>query len=244
MKKNFTFALVAMAIFATLSSCSKEEQAAIDPVMEASHPDDPDGDGIIFLPDGEVYYYLDSTSLFGEAGPKYLTFKPINLDKYKNGELLDSICNQDIAVRFDTRGLKSHSTSVLWAAKPRVAEEYPPLITFRVDSILTIKLSKMVTAFGYEINSPFTGTKRAIETTFRNSKTNKSVRPVVVNYTGNLVTNRPPFGLPGGALLSARESAMPFDEVVIKTIGINNQTPPPPGPFDITLAGFRYRLAK
>jgi hypothetical protein len=244
MKKNFIHALVVAGILATLSSCSKEEQAAIQPIMETSHPLDPDNDGLIFLPEGEVYYYLDSVSIFGEAGTKYLTFKPLSLEKYKNGELLDSVCNQDIAVRFDAKGRKSHSKSVLWGDKPWVAEEYPPMITFRVGSTLTIKLSKMVTAFGYEINSPFTGAKRAIETTFRNSKLNKIIPPVSVSYTGNLPTNRPPFGMPGGPHLYAKESATPFDEVVIKTVGNNTQTPPLPGPFDITLASFRYKLAE
>jgi hypothetical protein len=101
----------------------------------------------------------------------------------------------------------------------------------------------MVTAFGYEINSPFSGTKRAIETTFRNSKLDKIIPDVGISYTGNLPTNRPPFGMPGGALLYAKKSHTPFDEITIKNVGNNNQTPPLPGPFYIILANFRYKLA-
>lgn len=244
MKKNLIIALVASGIFATLSSCSKEEQADIQPLMETSHPLDPDGDGIIFLPEGEVYYYEDSVSTYGQVGTKYLLLKPLSVEKYKNGELLDSICNQDLAVRFETKGRKSHHKSVLWGDKPWVVDEFPPMITFRIGNTLTIHLSKMVTGFGFEFNSPFEGTRWGIKTTFRNSKLNRVLPPVYVSYLGNVPTNRPYFGMPGGALLNARESQDPFDEITITFEALKNGDPLPPGPFDISLASFRYKLAK
>jgi hypothetical protein len=244
MKTNLFNALVAMVIFATLSSCSKEEQAEVKPVTVSQNPLDPDGDGLIFLPEGEVYFIEDSVLIFGQVSTKYKLFKPLSLEKYKNGELLDSICNQDIAARFDIKGRKSHDKSLYWGDSPWVFEDHPPVITFRVDNTLTIKLSKMVTAFGYEINSPYTGVRRAIETTFRNSKLNKTIPPVLASYTSDVPTNRPYFGMPGGALLYAKESATPFDEIVIKTVGNSTSTPPLPGPFDVTLANFRYKLGK
>ena len=244
MKKIFIISLVATGLLATLGSCSKEELADTKPVTSLQNTEDPDGDGLTFLPEGEVYFIEDSVSIFGQAGTKYLSFKPLNLEKYKNGEQLDSICNHDIAVRFDTKGRKSHNKSAYWGDKPWVVEDHPPVITFTVGSTLIIRLSKMVTAFGYEINSPFTGAKRAIQTTARNSQLNKTISPVLVSYTGNLPTNRPPFGMPGGALLYGKESKLPFDEIIIKTIGNSTTTQPLPGPFDIILANFRYKLAE
>lgn len=244
MKKNLINALIAMVLFATLSSCSKEEQVDIKSAKISQNPLDPDGDGMIFLPEGEVYYIEDSVSLYGQVGTKYLLLKPLSLEKYKNAALLDSVCNQDIAMRFDVKGRKSHDKSILWGEKPWVAEEYPSVITFRIGNTLTIRFSKMLTAFGYEFNSPFTGERRAIESTFRNSKLNKVIQPVTISYTGNLPTNRPPLGMPGGAHLRALESQTPFNEVTIKFVANRANTPPPPGPFDITLANFRYKLAK
>jgi hypothetical protein len=244
MKTNLIVALIAIGIFVTLGSCSKEEQADIQPVMETSNPLDPDGDGIIYFPEGEVYLIDDSISLYGQVGTKYLMLKPLSLEKYKNGEQLDSICNKDIAIRFDVKGRKVDNKSVLWGDQPWVTEEYPSMITFRIGNTLTLKFSKMLTAFGYEFNSPFTGEKRAIESTFRNSKINNIIEPVTVSYTGNLPTNRPPLGMPGGALLRAMEGQQPFDEVTIRFIGNNTNSPAPPGPFDISLASFRYKLAK
>jgi hypothetical protein len=244
MKKNFIMVFVAVGLFATLISCSKEEQAVIKPVTISENPLDPDSNGVIFLPEGEIYYYKDSVTVYGQAGTKYLLLKPMSLEKYKNGELLDSICNKDIAIRFDTKGHKSHDKSVLWGDKPWVAEEFPPVITFRIGNTLTIKLSKMVTAFGFEYNTPFDGTKRAITTRYRNSKLNKVIPPTTTSYTGNLPTNRPPLGMPGGALLYAKESQTPFDEVRITFEDFKSGSPPLSGPFDISLAGFRYKVAK
>ena len=244
MKTNMIIVLVAVGLLVTLTSCSKEEQASIQPVMEISNPLDPDGDGRIDYPDGEIYIIQDSISLYGQAGTKYLMLKPLILKKYKNAELLDSLCNQDLAIRFDAKGRISHNKSVLWGIKPLVAEEYPSKITFNIGKTLTLRFSKMLTAFGYEFNTPFTGEKRGIESTFRNSKLNKVIRPVTVSYTGNLPTNTPELGTEGGALLRAMEGQKPFDEVTITFLGNNTQTPGSFGPFDITLAGFRYKLAK
>lgn len=97
---------------------------------------DADVGGLTFLPEGEVYFIEDSVSIFGQVSTKYRLFKPLSLEKYKNGELLDSICNQDFAVRFETKGRKSQDKSVKWGDKPWVADEFPRLITFRIGNTL------------------------------------------------------------------------------------------------------------
>jgi hypothetical protein len=244
MKKCLITTLVAVGLLATINSCSKEEQVDVKPVTVSQNPLDPDGYGYYNLPGGELYYYEDSVSVYSEANTNYLRFKPLSLEKYKDGELLDSICNNDLAVRFSSKGRKFHDKTVLWGHKPRVADEYPPAITLTIGNTLTMRFSKMVTGFGYEYNSPFKGMKWGITTRFRNSKLNKVINPVYTSYIGNLPTNIIPLGMPGGAFLSARASQTPFDEVIITFEALANGDPAPSGPFDITLAGFRYKLAK
>lgn len=65
----------------------------------SQNPLDPDGDGLTFLPEGEVYFIEDSVSIFGQVGTRYQLFKPLSLEKYRNGQRLDSVCNQEIAIR-------------------------------------------------------------------------------------------------------------------------------------------------
>jgi hypothetical protein len=245
MKLNLVNVIIAMGFLAVMSSCSKEEQAEVKPVRVSQNTSDPDpdGDGLTFLPEGEVYFIEDSVLIFGQVSTRYQLFKPLSLDKYKNGELLDSICNQDISVRFETKGRKSQDKSVKWGDKPWVADEFPPVITFRIGNTLTMKFSKMVTGFGFEYNSPYEGIRWSITPTYRNSQLNKTKPPVLTRFLGGLTTNRPPLGMPGGAVLTARESQMPFDQVTITFGAPLGQTTPGTGPYDITLASFRYKLA-
>jgi hypothetical protein len=53
-----------------------------------------------------------------------------------------------------------------------------------------------------------------------------------------------PFGQPGGATTWGVEATREFDEVRIKFEEPKYEAPAPIGPFEISLSGFRYKLAK
>jgi hypothetical protein len=94
MNKHYITALVAVGLLATLNSCSKEEQVDIKPVTTSYNPLDPYNFGYIDRGEGELYYYEDSMTTYSQAGKNYLLMKPLSLEKYKNGKLLDSVCKK------------------------------------------------------------------------------------------------------------------------------------------------------
>ncbi|MGN7205519.1 hypothetical protein ACTHQF_14690 [Pedobacter sp. SAFR-022] len=254
MKKHFLKALVAVGLITTLNSCTKDDeiqpkeknilQTSLNDDLPPYNPLDPNGFGYIPSEDGELYYYRDSVTSFGQAeNRKYLAFKPLSLAKYKNGELLDSVCNKDLALRFESKARKTHNKEVKWGNKPVVADEFAPIITLSMGNTMTIKFSKMVTAFGFEFNSPFKGFGYGITTAFRNSKLNKQLRPSYTSYLTESSVTKPLIGMTGGATLRASESQTPFDEITI-TFGTGFSAPTLNPPYDISLGGFRYKLAK
>lgn len=249
MKKHVINALVAVGLLATLNSCSKDEQAELKPITSSAHPLDPGNYGYYQVETGENYFYNDSISTFGRATQNYLKLKPLSLEKYKNGALLDSVCNQDLALYFESKALKTHNKSALWAVVPRVSNEHPPILSVNsTDHIFIIKLSKMVTAFGLEVNSPFKGEGLGVNISFWNSKLNMMVPEGggtrFLNGSGGGFDIL--FGNPGGAHIWGVDvtKTNEFDEVRITFEAIRSLDPPPVGPFDISFAGFRYKLAK
>jgi hypothetical protein len=245
MKRLFIIPVVAVGLLVTLISCNKEEVSDLKPQTTAAHPLDPNNFGYIDRGEGELYFYEDSMTVYTQANANYLKLKPLSLKKYKQGDLLDSVCNPEIAFVFENRGRLSKDKSELWALKPRVAEEYPPFVTINTDYLLTIKLSKMLKGIGFEFNSPYLGTKYGITVRFFNSKLNKVVPNALTSYlapAGGLLG--PQLGSAGGAMLRGIETEMPFDEIrIVFHLGSVSQ-PPPPGKFDLMLAGFRYKLAE
>lgn len=248
MKKHFINALVAVGLLATLSSCSKEEQTDLKPVKTMAHPLDPGNYGYYQVVTGENYYYNDSLSTFGRATENYLKLKPLSMEKYKNGSLLDSVCNQDLAVRFESKMLKTHSKATRWGSKPDVTEEYAPNVTVNIsDTVFVIKMSKMVSAIGFELNAKYKTAHVGVNIRYWNSKTNKSLpRAGGTMYLNSQYPdpNKIPFGEPGGARVWGVESVKPFDEIRISIEAPTLGRPAPPGPYGISLAGFRYKLAK
>jgi hypothetical protein len=254
MKKHFINALVAVGLLATLNSCSKDEdikptekdnqKTSQNSDLPQYHPLDPNGFGFIRLEEGELYYYFDSLSTFSQVGKKYLTMKPLNLEKYKNGSLLDSVCNQDLAIRFESKALKSHDKQTKWGTSPsRVVDEYPAVVTITTGIKTTIKLSKMVTAFGFEFNSPYKGYGYGVEVRYRNSKTNSLLPTAIVSYLDNDTRFGPVLGSTGGAWIRGVETVEQFDGVIVTFIkGFQAGVLYPP--FDLSLGGFRYKLAK
>jgi hypothetical protein len=247
MKKQFITALAAVALLATLNACSKDDSPEPNkkPLTTSYNPLDPGGFGYITLPEGEFYYYEDGMTAYDEAGKNYLAGTlPLSLTKYKNGELLDSVCNKDLALYFEHKVRKTYDKENKWGYKPRVAEEITPIVTFSAGNETTIKLSKMATAFGLEVNTPFKGKEYNVTVRFRNSKTNYSLPHAYTRYLNHVrADGQPALGLPGGAYLWAYRSDIPFDEISI-TVGERASEPTQGAPFDISLAGFRYKLAE
>lgn len=249
MKKHFIIALAAVGLLATLNSCSKEEQLDLKSAKSMGHPLDPGNYGYYEVVTDENYYYNDSVSTFARPTANYLKMKPLSLDKYKNGALLDSVCNPDLALYFERKALKTDDKSSLWGAKPFVENEHPPLLTLNsTNRILTIKMSKMVKGFGLELNSFYkelgNSTTIGINVSFWNSKLNKMVE----NSAGTRYLHQPsfnmiPYGEPGGARVNGVNGKEEFDEVRIR-FEYNPDQATPVGPFEIYITGFRYELAK
>jgi hypothetical protein len=244
MKKHFINALVAVSLLATLNSCSKDQGVEADskPVKASSHPLDPGGFGYIDRGEGELYYYEDSMTTYSQAGKNYLIMKPLSLEKYKNGQLLDSVCNKDLAVYFPSKVLKTHDTSTPWGLKKTVASEYASIVTITSGVTTIIKLSKLVSAFGFEFNSPYKDKITNMTIQFWNSKTNQKLRNEGTFRINNDTRFGPVLGTQGGALLEGVESGSPFNEIRI-TFSVGPQPAVDP-PYNISFGGFRYKLAK
>ena len=70
------------------------------------------------------------------------------------------------------RGRKKHDKSAIWGVSPWVVVKDPPIITVTsVDHVFSIKLSKMVKAFGLEVNTPYKGIKYEVTVSYWNNKT-------------------------------------------------------------------------
>jgi hypothetical protein len=244
MRNHLTTAFLAVGLLATLNSCSKEDKVNLKPVTSSDNPLDPGNNGFYQVVPGELYYYNDSITTYSRATEHYLQLKPLSLEKYKNCTSLDSVCNKDLALYFESKALKTQDKSALWAEVPRVSAEHPPIVTVNSsDYMFTIKMSKMVTAFGLELNSPYKGMEYGVNVSFWNSKLNKMTEDgESTRYLNGDTGYKILFGHPGGAHMWGMEGTKEFDEVRIRFDGPQGQ--PAPGSFNISLSGFRYKLAK
>ena len=246
MKKYFITALVAVTLLATFNSCSKEEQAEpeLNPVNNTLSSTPTSETDPVELGQGEVLYPYYELRMFTQVKDKYLRTTPISLTKYKDGSYLKSICDDKITLEFESEGRKKHDKSVIWGISPWVVIKDPPIITVTsVDHVFSIKLSKMVTAFGLEVNTPYKGIKYDITVSYWNNKLNKMLPVAYTQYlhAGEGWIDPPFFGDRGGARLWAVSSKNPFNEIRIQIR--KDAAIPATGPFNITFAGFRYTLA-
>lgn len=247
MKRFMLITFVAVTLLATFTSCTKEESTTLKPNTVAAHPLDPDGYGYYDKGQGEIYYYETQVTAYTQIKEGYLKLKPLSLDKYKKGELLDSVCNQDLAIVFETPGRLSKDKSKPWGPPTRTADPFPPIVTVNTDWSFTMKLSKMVHAIGFEFNSLYQGTKYGVSVEYYNSKLKKVVEPTYTSYIEDPATSIQPLwmGAAGGAMLWSIDSELtPFDEIRVMIGYTRASEPPPTGQFDIMLAGFRYKLAE
>lgn len=244
MKRLILINFVAVGLLATFTSCTKEESSALKPNTVAAHPLDPNNFGYIDRGEGELYYYDDKVTAYTQVKESYLKLKPLSLAKYKQGELLGSVCNQDIAFVFENKGRLSKDKSKLWGLRPRAVDPYPAFVTINTDWYFTIKLSKMVHAVGFEFNSLYQGTRYGVTVEYFNTELNQVIPPSYTSYieaAGGFLA--PWLGETGGALLRSIDSETPFNEIRIKIEDTRASNPPPAGQFDLMLAGFRYKLA-
>ena len=245
MKKYFITALVAVTLLATFNSCSKEEQAEPDvkPVNNTLSSTPNSETDPVELGQGEVLYPYDELRMFTQVKDRYLLTTPISLAKYKDGSYL-SVCDDKITLAFESEGRKKHDKSAIWGVSPWVVIKDPPIITVTsVDHVFSIKLSKMVKAFGLEVNTPYKGIKYEVTVSYWNNKINKMLPVAYTQYLhGTIGILDPPyFGDRGGARLWAVSSKNPFNEIRVDMR--KNANTPAIGPLNITFAGFRYTLA-
>jgi hypothetical protein len=135
MRNHLTTAFLAVGLLATLNSCSKEDKVNLKPVTSSDNPLDPGNNGFYQVVPGELYYYNDSITTYSRATEHYLQLKPLSLEKYKNCTSLDSVCNKDLALYFESKALKTQDKSALWAEVPRVSAEHPPIVTVNSNCI-------------------------------------------------------------------------------------------------------------
>jgi hypothetical protein len=245
MKRFILLIFVAVGLLTTFTSCTKEESTNMAPSVSAVDPLDPDGFGFYEKGEGELYYYNDKVTSYSQVKEAYLKLKPLNLEKYKHGEWLDSVCNKDIAFVFENKGRLSKDKSKLWALRPRAVDPYPPFVTINTDWTLTIKMSKMVHAVGIELNSLYQGTTTGITVEYFNTELNKIIRPtftIFIDPPGGIFA--PLVGETGGAALWSVDSETPFNEIRIRFGFVNGNDPVPVSRYDLMLAGFRYKLAE
>ena len=249
MKQLFLNAFVAVCLMATLNACSKEEQADLKPLTLSLDPRDPGNYGYYQVVTDEIYFYRDSITDYSRPTEHYMQhLKPLSLEKYKNGALLDSLCNKDLAVYFESKALKTQDKSALWAVIPAVSDEHPPILSVKsADYMFKMKTSKMVTGFGFEINSPYKGLELGVNVSYWNSKLNQKIPHIggtrYLNGNGGFDIN---FGISGGARVFGAEvpKKYEFDEIRITFEPPTYGDPNPVGPFDISFSGFRYKLDK
>jgi hypothetical protein len=236
---------VAVGLLATFTSCTKEESTTLAPTVSAVDPLDPEGFGFYERGEGELYYYNDKVTAYTQVKEAYLKLKPLHLEKYNEGELLDSVCNKDIAFVFENKGRLSKDKTKLWALRPRTVDPYPPFVTINTDWTFTIKMSKMVHAVGIELNSLYQGTVTGITVEYVNTELNKIIPPTFTRFIdppGGIFA--PLVGETGGAALWSIDSETPFNEIRIRFGFVSGDDPPPVQRYDLMLAGFRYRLAE
>jgi hypothetical protein len=236
MKMVISNTLMAIALIATLQACSKEETlekttSAIE--SSPTHQTCPDT--------GEVRD--DFSVLYTIVNANYLLTTPLNLDKYADGTLLDSVSNDEISVVFNSTGRKNDKTTSRWGYAPRVVNEFAPTISFKAGSVLVIKLSKKVLSFGIEFNTPYKGKEYGITSTYWDKTTHIRLNGGFTIYLNNSPPNPVLLGFPGGSLLWAIKNYKPFDQIEIG-IGSAFGTPVIPGTFDYSIADIRYTLAK
>lgn len=246
MRRFILMIFVAVGLLATFTSCTKEESTTLAPTVSAVDPLDPEGFGYYDIGDGELYYYNEKVRTYAQVKEAYLKLKPLRLEKYKHGELLDSVCNKEIAFIFENKGRLSKDKSKLWGIRPQTVDPYPPFVTVNTDWTFTIKMSKMVLAVGFEFNSLYKGTMTGVTIEYVNTELNMVFPPT---FTYPLVppggVYAPTLGETGGALLSATVSDVtPFNEIRIRFGFVSGDDPPPVQRYDLMLAGFRYRLAE
>jgi hypothetical protein len=230
--------ILVVALIATLQACSKDEAfVKSSDVMET---------GVVTktCPDtGEIRSKFEI--LYSIVNDNYLLgTKPIDLDQYKDGTLLDSVSDGNISLVFNSQGRKNDKTSTHWGYKPHVVDEFAPTINFKDGSVLVIKLSKKVLTFGIEFNTPYKGIGYGITSTYFDKSS-----PVWLNGGFTVYLNSAPdgnpalLGYPGGSLLWAIKNKKPFDRIEIG-IGSAFGKPAIPGTFEYSIAGIRYALAK
>jgi hypothetical protein len=238
MKKHLLNGLVAVGLLATLNSCSKDESVA-----------KPETNSVLLAaPDTGQVVDLNKT-IYTIVNDNYLLNTPLKLDKYRDGDKLDTACNKELSIAFNWPGIKRNNynpknPNVKWGYKPYVVDEYSSTIGFEYTGpVLILKLSKKVTEFGIEYLTPYYGWKYNVTQSIWDQKKNTKIAD------GRTITLNTKFperqvwvGGPGGAVLMAVKSKVPFDEVRM-TI-----TDPAGQPFRQNLihiiGGIRYKLAK
>jgi hypothetical protein len=237
MRKLISNTLVLLSLIGGLSACSKEE---IDRKNSAKTTGN--NGSMDFPADTGEYVADDGSILFAYANANYQDMtKPLDLDKYANGISLTSVCNKDLTLEFSARGHKYDKSTTQWGYKPNVVEEFAPVITFKSNAILSIKLSKKVIAFGIEYNTRYRGKNYNVTSHYWDQKLNKKVNQGFTSYL-NYEDKPPVFGHPGGAYLYAIRSDVPFDQVKM-IIGEDPGSEPVPGMHEHYISGIRYTLA-
>lgn len=236
MKNQLINTLVGFGIILTFIACTKDEdiQTGSYPTLQSSNTQTPADTGEFARENGDTLY------LFVNAN--YLLTTPIDLGKYQNGAILDSVCNSEISIVFNSKGKKIDNSSNRWGLKPEVVDEFAAKITFKASSVLSMKLSKKVYEFGFEYNTINKGKPYSVHSIYSDKKSPNYITEGFYTYL-ELETSKPfEFGDPGGAMLWAIRSPIPFDQVDM-VIG-NDQGRAVPGTFEYSISGFRYKLVK
>ncbi len=240
MRKHFINVLVAVGLFATISSCSKDEPVDEKPEIMSKIQARPDTGEVVQL----------NTTIYTMVNDNYLRNSQMSLGKYWQFTQTDTICNKELKIKFNYRGEKKNwytptNPNLRWGFKPNVEDEYSSTIAFEYTGPeLILKLSKKVTEFGIEYSTPYYGDKYEVTQSIWDKKKKTKIadgRTIVLNtkFPDRLVW----IGGASGAVLMGIKSEIPFDEVHMT---IKDPKGPPITRQNLvhSIGGIRYRLAK
>jgi hypothetical protein len=192
---------------------------------------------------------LNST-IYTVVNENYLQNTPLSVDTYNGIGQSSTVCNKELLIEFNWPGEISDDyinpiyPDLIWGYKPYVVNDRTYILEFSFTGpVLILKLSKKVTEFGMEYNTPYYDRDDVTQSIWDKKTKTKIAEGRTIPLNTKLPDVFAWFGGPGGAILMAMKSKIPFDEVRI-TISDPTGAPITRRNMVHIISGIRYTLAE